>query len=110
MLKKAFLLQNSSKALLLTYFLHLSQLYMLSPFSSSAEKNAAKQWCSVIVGPQNHLKEKHMPYNFFSSLRQNWVTEELCLDALPNSGKEQWIRGMGSVVISHQFRSHPLNI
>ena len=61
MLKKAFLLQNSSKALLLTYFLHFSQLYMLSPFNSSAEKNAAKQWCSVIVGPQNHLKEKHMP-------------------------------------------------
>lgn len=39
-----------------TNFLHFSQLYMLSPLSSSAEKNAAKQSCNVITGPQNQLK------------------------------------------------------
>ena len=36
-------------------FLHFSQLYMLSPLRSSAEKNAARQSCSVITGPQNQL-------------------------------------------------------
>lgn len=46
------------KTLNSTYFLHFSQLYMLSPLSSSAEKKAAKQSCSVIVGPRNQLKQK----------------------------------------------------
>ena len=39
-----------------THFLHFSQLYMLSPLSSSAEKNVAKQSLSVMVGPQNQLQ------------------------------------------------------
>lgn len=37
-------------------FLHFSQLYILSPFNSSAEKKAAKQSCKLIDGPQNQLK------------------------------------------------------
>ena len=32
-------------------FLHLSQLYMLSPFNSSSEKKNAKQSWSVTSGP-----------------------------------------------------------
>lgn len=41
-----------------TNFLHFSQLYMLSPFKSSAEKKAARQSCSVITGPQSQLNMK----------------------------------------------------
>jgi len=41
------------------YFLHFSQLYMLSPLRSSAEKKAARQSCSVITGPQNQLFNTH---------------------------------------------------
>ncbi len=33
---------------------------MLSPFSSSAEKNAARQSCSDTVGPQSHdIRQVH---------------------------------------------------
>ena len=39
-----------------THFLHCSQLYMLSPFSSSAEKNADRQSRRVIVGPTKKLQ------------------------------------------------------
>ena len=39
-----------------TYLLHFSQLYMLSPLSSSAEKNAARQSWRVMVGPHSQLQ------------------------------------------------------
>ena len=39
-----------------TYFLHFSQLYMLSPLSSSWLKKAARQSFNVIFGPQNQLQ------------------------------------------------------
>ncbi len=63
----------------IAYFLHFSQLYMLSPLRSSAEKNAARQSRNPMLGPQNQLKNTMLTFELITNFVFNLITNALVL-------------------------------